>query len=210
VDRPGLTIREIAEELDLSEAAVRVALQRIRQREGNDITKFCPECFRPTLRQDGGEDVCTKCGVVVPHPEPPALALPFGQHPELDLHPGRNLGSHIQYGELLKAKVIRLQATKHYVEKPQRLEELCNEGKSQLWALLKGLNLPMEATNQVARLLVKNIRREYSEARRLRRLATAKQRTLIYDAILKTLLEAVKTFPELQQALEWFLQTQAR
>ena len=85
-----------ARALHLTRSNVYEAVWRLRKK---DLTRTCPECFRPSL--SGG--ACLNCGFEPFEPVPPSDVVPGSQHPTNHLHPGNMLGSVTDYNEVAKA-----------------------------------------------------------------------------------------------------------
>lgn len=92
---PSASRKAAARALKLSPGNVREAVWRLRQK---DLSKACPECFRPLLV--GG--VCRGCGFEPFEPVLPADVMTDAQHPTNRLHPGNMLGSLTDYAEVAK------------------------------------------------------------------------------------------------------------
>lgn len=69
------------------------AFHRLRQR---DLSRYCPECFRPRLLNG----VCENCGFEPSTPVLPVEVRDDSQSPTNNLHPGNELGSEVDYTRL--------------------------------------------------------------------------------------------------------------
>ena len=149
---PSVPLKAVAKAIGISYAAVRLAASRSRRRA--DLSRRCPECFRPTLR----DLVCTSCGVELDRPNLPLAAHFDEQSPVHTIHPGNGLGSEIvpksdRFGRLsLAYGGQNISHLVHNVEDP-----LMERAKSRLWEVLKGPMLQDGVVEEATRLLMKDI-----------------------------------------------------
>ena len=92
-ENPSASRKDAARALKLSLVNVKGAYHRLRQR---DLTRTCPECFRPALLCG----VCQNCGFEPSAPVLPIFVSPDSQSPTNNLHPGNELGSEVDYSAL--------------------------------------------------------------------------------------------------------------
>ena len=93
---PSAQQKIAAQMLGIKLGNLKEALWLLRHR---DLSKVCPECFRPLLV--GG--ACEGCGFEPFEPVLPVDIMPDSQHPTNSLHPGSMLGSVTDYREVAKA-----------------------------------------------------------------------------------------------------------
>jgi len=64
LEHPGLRLRDYAEMLGVTYHALLMARSRNRHKDPpNEITHFCPHCFRPSIFEDHDKFICATCGV---------------------------------------------------------------------------------------------------------------------------------------------------
>ena len=228
---PYTTTEELSQQLHMSPGAVRVTKLRVGRKvkgslpapdRGYGITKLlecCPDCLHPKGLRENAE-VCSYCGREHPTPGDARGLVPYGmiaaEHnstnvytenpsseaygraPTLELHGDRALGSETDFRELLKRKIIRLAVSRRYAEYRKRspLKQLEKEALSQLWSLLKGLSFSYRETNDLAKLLKR-------ELRLVKNQLDLGRRSMVPEAILRTLKLAAKDFPRLNEAIYW-------
>ncbi len=160
-NNPSARRRDAARALKISESNVWSAIHRLRKR---DLSRRCPECFRPNLFNG----VCENCGFEPFVPSIPENVKMDSQSPTNFIHAGNLLGSKVAYSEL--------GLTNHELVLKRRLERgiedsLIRNVKSDVENELKR-TYPNEAiTDEAGRLVVKEIlefRRKYPALRRPR------------------------------------------
>ncbi len=146
-ENPSASRRDCAKALKISYNNVLGAFFRLRKR---DLSRYCIECNKPTLFNG----VCVNCGVEREAPNIPIEVLRDSQSPTNWLHPGKLLGSEMDYdrigfanhGFVLKRRIER------GIEDP-----LIIAVKSEVENELKR-TFPKEAiTDEAGRLVVKEV-----------------------------------------------------
>ena len=175
-DHPGGRLVDAAADLHLSYGSVLVAAHRLRRRP--DLRRLCPVCFGSAFYAG----VCHDCGA---EPATPGRVQPsfFNMSPVHSLQPLGGLGSETDYYALRPKYGHRNLA--HLVEQaPDRFLERC---RSLLWEALKGAMLSDGETEELTRLLVRDVqefRASYPELVRSRGLADALVRRTVARAAL--------------------------
>jgi hypothetical protein len=144
---PGTTLRLAAKETGMTYLAARLAKHRLTRRP--DISRRCPECFRPNLQGL----VCTNCGAELDIPNLPQ-GIKFEETlPVHTIQPLRGLGSSVQYSQLHLQ--YGGQNISHLVERPQ--DALLERCRSLLWEELKGPMFRDEIVEEASRLLTREV-----------------------------------------------------
>lgn len=143
---PGSSLKVAARELKMSYLAVRLAKSRLTKRA--DISRLCPECFRPALQGL----VCANCGAELD--QPLILEEVFeSQSPVHGIQPSNGLGSVTSYNHL-KFAYGGLNI-KHVTERPDNI--LLEKCRSLLWEELKGPMFRDGIVEEANRLLTRNV-----------------------------------------------------
>jgi hypothetical protein len=154
---PGTTLRLAAKETGMTYLAARLAKHRLTRRP--DISRLCPECFRPALVGL----VCGSCGA-----ELGAFTLPQGirfeeTSPVHSIQPLNGLGSATPYqgGRDSEGnwRPLKMQYggrnIAHFVERPT--DPLLERCRSLLWEELKGPMFKDGIVEEASRLLTREV-----------------------------------------------------
>jgi hypothetical protein len=201
---PYATSTEIALDLGYAPSYVRVLKYRLKRKFNCNLDKICPNCLNPSLVQDQNSKVCTNCGYEVAKPVERTIPddLIWNRGPELNLQEGDNLGNRFDFNELHKYKIVKTLACERYLSAKEPLQRLQNECKSQLQNYLKEIMLPMDKTNEITKLMLSILRKEYSHYKQAERMIKQYKKRLVAIVVSKTLEEASKYYPRLKTALE--------
>ena len=145
---PNGPLKQASKDLGISHDAAKQRSSRVLRRP--DISRLCPECFRPSLEGL----VCTECGTELDAPELPQGIRFDETSPVYTIQPLNGLGSLTSYSSLGLQYGGRNMA--HLVEKPT--DYLLERAKSLLWEELK-TSMPGDmVTDEAARMLSKEVR----------------------------------------------------
>jgi hypothetical protein len=146
-ENPSGSLKDAAKDLHISHDAARQRARRARKRV--DISRRCPECFRPMLEGLA----CRNCGAELDAPKLPDGIRFEETSPVHTIQPLNGLGGSTDYRSL--GLSYGSQNVRHLVERPgDSFVESC---KSKLWQELKGAMPPDSVTEEATRLLLKEI-----------------------------------------------------
>jgi hypothetical protein len=144
---PGVTLRLAAKETGMTYLAARLAKHRLTRRP--DISRLCPECFKPALVGL----VCGSCGAELAAPTLPQ-GIRFSEvSPVYRIQPLGGLGSSVQYSQLRLQYGGRNVA--HLVERPP--DPLLERCRSLLWSELKGPMFEDRIVEEASQLLARHV-----------------------------------------------------
>jgi hypothetical protein len=144
---PGTTLRLAAKKTGMTYLAARLAKHRLTRRP--DISRLCPECFKPALVGL----VCGSCGAELAVPTLPQ-GLRFSEvSPVYRIQPLGGLGSSVQYSQLHLQYGGRNVA--HLVERPP--DQLLERCRSLLWSELKGPMFEDRIVEEASQLLARHV-----------------------------------------------------
>ncbi len=150
---------EIAKILDVSESVVRMIRTRLSRRV-DDISLYCPICFKRSLQDDDGFQVCVVCGGYFKKPSLVFERVFWGgdHEPAHHLHPDAGLGSFVNMNQLKSRKMI-VSNPRYLEEKKVRATVFVEDCLSNFWSLLKGCDFDEKATDEMASELRKVAKR---------------------------------------------------
>ncbi|MFQ6134233.1 MAG: hypothetical protein ACE5KU_00265 [Nitrososphaerales archaeon] len=166
-------------------------MERERNPEAIPIFRYCPACYNPRLIFTDDGCVCSRCGCTFEKTEAYFSDWnPDWSAPTNNLHENRNLGSYLSdrdYKELLRSGIVK----DRFLDKRMGCDDTFTvKALSELWSLIKDLNLDYTQTDSVA----KKLRRKISSRHNSRKLRLK----LIQEA----LTECSKDIPKLNTALQ--------
>ena len=145
---PSGTLKQAAMDLHITHQSAKQRASRLMRRP--DISRLCPECFRPCLNRL----ICTNCGVELDSPELPQGIRFEETSPVHAIQSLGGLGSVTAYSRLGLRYGGRNIA--HMVEKPR--DSLLERSMSMLWEELKAAMPGDMVTDEAARMLSKEVR----------------------------------------------------
>jgi hypothetical protein len=146
-NNPGVSLKLAAKETSMTYLAARLAKHRLTRRP--DISRLCPECFKPALVGL----VCGSCGAELAVPTLPQGIRFEETSPIHTIQPGAGLGSLTDYRGLHLLYGAR--NLSHLIERPQ--DPLLERCRSLLWSELKGPMFRDEIVEEASRLLMREV-----------------------------------------------------
>ena len=144
---PSGSLKDAAKDLHISHEAAKQRSSRVKKR--SDISKRCPECFKPSLEGL----FCRNCGAELDVPRLPDGVRFEETSPVHSIQPLSGLGSSTDYRSL--GLSYGAQNVQHLVERPA--DPFVESCKSKLWEELKGTMPPDSVTEEATKLLLKEI-----------------------------------------------------
>ena len=149
---PAASSEVIARELHLTPENVRQSLCRLRRK--GDLSRLCPECFSWTVF----EGVCHSCGAELLAANLPVDVDFERQSPTNSIHPGKMLGSEVDFDELRIKGVYANDARLLKQRMDRALEDsLTRQVKSEVMEWLKAYFPSEGITDYAGRLCAKEV-----------------------------------------------------